>query len=106
MPDEKARDRIEFRPLDWVLTMLAAIVGWFEGPASGGDPDSEPQAEVRRTAVKRSDAKAYLFLTVLSFAASVTLTRFFLELTGYPQIGNEELHIAHVLWGGLLLAAP
>src|SRR3712207_6911057 len=23
--------------------------------------------------------------------------------TGYPQVGNSELHIAHVLWGGLLL---
>jgi hypothetical protein len=27
----------------------------------------------------------------------------FLELTGYPQLGDAELHIAHVLWGGLLL---
>jgi hypothetical protein len=24
-------------------------------------------------------------------------------VTGYPQIGNSTLHIAHVLWGGLLL---
>ena len=42
-------------------------------------------------------------LTMLSFAASVSLTRLFLELTGYPQLGDAELHIAHVLWGGLLL---
>jgi hypothetical protein len=40
---------------------------------------------------------------MLSFAASVSLTRLFLELTGYPQLGDSELHIAHVLWGGLLL---
>ncbi|UCC63208.1 MAG: hypothetical protein JSV36_21135, partial [Anaerolineae bacterium] len=26
-----------------------------------------------------------------------------LELTGYPQLGNSVLHIAHALWGGLLL---
>jgi hypothetical protein len=26
-------------------------------------------------------------------------------MTGYPQIGNGELHIAHVLWEGLLLFA-
>ncbi|MFQ5942530.1 MAG: hypothetical protein ACE5JF_03145 [Anaerolineales bacterium] len=45
----------------------------------------------------------YLVLTMLSFAASVSLTRLFLELTGYPQLGDAELHIAHVLWGGLLL---
>ncbi|MEO8394193.1 MAG: hypothetical protein ABI700_14480, partial [Chloroflexota bacterium] len=31
------------------------------------------------------------------------LTRVYLELTGFPQIGNGILHIAHVLWGGLLL---
>jgi hypothetical protein len=40
---------------------------------------------------------------LLGFAASVILIRLFLELTGYPQVGNSELHIAHVLWGGLLL---
>jgi hypothetical protein len=27
----------------------------------------------------------------------------FLELTGYPQLGGGDYHIAHVLWGGLLL---
>jgi hypothetical protein len=44
-----------------------------------------------------------LVITLLSFAASVILIRLFLELTGYPQLGNSELHIAHLLWGGLLL---
>jgi AcrR family transcriptional regulator len=53
--------------------------------------------------VKRHNASLYLLLTLLSFAASITLTRLFLELTGYPQIGNKELHIAHVLWGGIFL---
>ncbi len=42
-------------------------------------------------------------LTLLSFAATVTLTRLILYLTGYPQLGNVELHVAHVLWGGMLL---
>jgi hypothetical protein len=40
---------------------------------------------------------------ILSFAASVTLTRLFLSLTGNPQLGGGNIHIAHVLWGGLLL---
>jgi hypothetical protein len=39
----------------------------------------------------------------VSFAASVSLTRLILELTGYPQLGNESLHIAHVLFGGIIL---
>lgn len=53
--------------------------------------------------VPRRGAERYLQLTVLSFAASVTLTRLILELTGYPQLGNSTLHIAHVLYGGVIL---
>jgi len=56
-----------------------------------------------RKPVRRGGVERYLLLTLLSFAASVGLTRLFLEVTGYPQLGNSELHIAHVLWGGLLL---
>lgn len=44
-----------------------------------------------------------MLITLLSFGGTVILTRLFLELTGYPQIGNKELHIAHVVWGGLFL---
>ena len=47
-----------------------------------------------RKPVKRKDAEQYLVITLLSFAASVILIRLFLELTGYPQVGNSELHIA------------
>jgi hypothetical protein len=56
-----------------------------------------------RTAIRRQRAEEYLLITLLSFAASVAFTRLFLYLTGYPQIGGGTLHIAHVLWGGLLL---
>lgn len=56
-----------------------------------------------RTPVKRQGAEYYLLFTLLSFAASVILTRLFLGLAGYPQLGGGGLHIAHVLWGGLLL---
>ncbi len=56
-----------------------------------------------RRAVWRKSASRYILFSLLSFALSVSLTRLFLQLTGYPQIGSGELHIAHVLWGGLLL---
>ncbi len=56
-----------------------------------------------RTPVKREGAERYIFLSLVSFAASVIMTRTYLELAHYPQIGNGTLHIAHVLWGGLLL---
>ena len=53
--------------------------------------------------VKRAGAARYLRFSLLSFAATVILVRLFLAMTGYPQIGNGTLHIAHVLWGGMLL---
>jgi hypothetical protein len=54
-------------------------------------------------AVKRNNVDAYVLTSLVAFAATVIVTRAFLELTGYPQIGNDILHIAHALWGGLLL---
>jgi len=69
--------------------------------------DKSPLAGVRRvrSPVRRQRAERYLLLMLLAFAASVGLTRLFLELTGYPQLGGGGLHIAHVLWGGLILFA-
>ena len=53
--------------------------------------------------VRRESADHYLFVVFLGFAGSVSLTRLFLSLTNYPRIEGGELHIAHALWGGLLL---
>jgi hypothetical protein len=39
----------------------------------------------------------------VSFALTVIFTRVYLEATGFPQLGNSVLHIAHALWGGLAL---
>ena len=57
----------------------------------------------RRRLVRRLYAERYLLITMASFTLSISLLRLFLEITGYPQIGGGELHIAHVLWGGLIL---
>jgi len=56
-----------------------------------------------RKPIIRHKASLYLLYTLLSFAGSVSFTRLFLFLTGYPKIGGGSLHIAHVLWGGLFL---
>src|SRR5512142_371317 len=56
-----------------------------------------------RSPVKREGSERYILLSLISFAISVIVTRTFLQMTGYPQIGGATLHIAHVLWGGLLL---
>jgi hypothetical protein len=58
---------------------------------------------VLRRPVKREGSGQYMVFILVSFTLSVSLTRLFLSLSGYPQIGSGELHIAHVLWGGLLL---
>jgi hypothetical protein len=34
---------------------------------------------------------------------TILVVRLFLVITGYPQLGGEGLHIAHLLWGGLLM---
>jgi hypothetical protein len=58
-----------------------------------------------RRPVRREHAGTSVQLMLLSFAASVGATRLVLEVTGYPRLASGELHIAHVLWGGLLLFA-
>lgn len=58
-----------------------------------------------RRPVNREQAAYYLELMLLSFAASVGATRLVLEITGYPRLATGDLHIAHVLWGGLILFA-
>jgi hypothetical protein len=56
-----------------------------------------------RSAVRRERAENYILTSLVAFAVTVIATRVFLELSGYPQVGNDVLHIAHALWGGLLL---
>jgi len=63
------------------------------------------EKKAKRKLVYRIYSERYLLIMLVSFAFSVSALRFFLEITGYPQIGNAELHITHVLWGGLLLFA-
>jgi hypothetical protein len=41
---------------------------------------------------------------LVSAAAAIVILRVYLELTGYPKLGGNGLHIAHVLWGGLGMA--
>ena len=56
-----------------------------------------------RSAVRRLGAERYLRHTLIWFAVTVIGVRLALAATGYPKLGGGELHIAHVLWGGLFL---
>ncbi|MBD5787372.1 hypothetical protein IF650_14445 [Cellulosimicrobium terreum] len=58
-----------------------------------------------RLGVVRDPAAVRHVVTFLVVAvATVLLTRFFLAASGYPQVGGGDLHVAHVLWGGLGMA--
>lgn len=46
-----------------------------------------------------------MLISLATFALTVVVLRGVLKLTGYPAIGNDTVHIAHVLWGGLALFA-
>lgn len=48
-------------------------------------------------------ARDQLELFLLGAVSSLLLVRFYLHITGYPQIGSGGLHIAHMLWGGALM---
>lgn len=50
-------------------------------------------------------ARDNLELFLVSAISSLLLLRFYLYATGYPQVGGGTLHIAHMLYGGLLLLA-
>lgn len=58
-----------------------------------------------RRAILRQDASRNLLINLISFALAVSFTRLFLELSGYPSLSTGDLHIAHVLFGGMVLFA-
>ncbi|GIL25829.1 hypothetical protein [Actinocatenispora comari] len=53
--------------------------------------------------VRALDGGRNMRLMVLAGIVTVLVTRLYLAATGYPQIGGGSLHIAHALWGGLLM---
>ncbi len=58
-----------------------------------------------RLFVRNDRAAELLEAFFVSAVASLLLIRAFLYLTGYPEIGGNGLHIAHMLWGGLFMTA-
>jgi hypothetical protein len=58
-----------------------------------------------RRPARSFDLHQQLSTLLVCAVATVVFTRAFLAATGYPQVGGGSLHIAHVLYGGLLLTA-
>lgn len=53
--------------------------------------------------VRNTNAPELIEMFLVASAASVLGIRGFLAAAGYPQIGGNGLHIAHMLWGGLFM---
>lgn len=53
--------------------------------------------------IRNRQLNSLLELFLVASVSSVLVIRFALALSGYPQVGGRELHIAHLLWGGLFM---
>jgi hypothetical protein len=53
-----------------------------------------------REPVQREGAAHYVLISVVAFAVTVIVTRVFLALTGYPQLGTSTLHCTSPMWCG------
>ena len=58
----------------------------------------------RRGLPRELRATTYLIAFVVATVATVLVTRGVLAAAGFPQLSGSGLHVAHVLWGGLLMA--
>lgn len=58
---------------------------------------------VRDFFVRNLEANTYRENFLVSAVVTVFVIRIFLKLTDYPQLAAGDLHIAHVLWGGLFM---
>jgi hypothetical protein len=53
--------------------------------------------------MRNLDADEFFETFLIAAVAAILGIRGFLHLSGYPTVGGESLHIAHMLWGGLLM---
>ncbi|HSJ74128.1 MAG TPA: hypothetical protein VK904_07400 [Miltoncostaeaceae bacterium] len=54
-------------------------------------------------AIRNVDAGDLIEMMLVVAVATIIIIRIILELSGYPKLGGGGLHIAHVLYGGLLM---
>lgn len=79
--------------------------------APGTEPRPNPWEEaLRRSLASRKpllirslDADVHLEIFMVAAVAAILVIRFYLRVTGYPQLGSGSVHVAHMLWGGLLM---
>ncbi|HET8709323.1 MAG TPA: hypothetical protein VFL85_03500 [Candidatus Saccharimonadales bacterium] len=57
----------------------------------------------RKVFLRNVRARDQLDVFLVSAVSSLLLVRFYLHLAGYPQLGGGDFHIAHMLYGGILM---
>lgn len=62
-------------------------------------PRPRRRPRLARNAAGPAAAEAFVIIAI----ATILITRLYLHLTGYPQVGGGDLHIAHALWGGAMM---
>lgn len=60
--------------------------------------------EIPPLLIRDIDAGNFIENLLVSAVSSVLIVRVYLGLTGYPQVGGGGIHVAHVIWGGILMA--
>ncbi|MEU1965532.1 hypothetical protein ABZ541_12620 [Micromonospora sediminicola] len=54
-----------------------------------------------RRPLRDADGVRRFRLFLVAAVLTVAVTRLYLAATGFPQLGSGDLHVAHLLWGGL-----
>ena len=67
-------------------------------------PEWDGMLHHRKFSLRSTDVAARLDTFLVCAIAAVLGNRFFLVLTGYPQLGKGTLHISHAIWGALTIA--
>lgn len=93
------RERAAEHTADTPGTQNAPSVQGGQGNALPSDTERARE----RWLARDTDLGALSEIFFISGVVSLLLTRFYLVLTGFPQLGGAGLHIAHLLWGGLLM---
>jgi hypothetical protein len=72
---------------------------------SVGSVGGVPRVRVSLLLARGEDMTRLLDTLLVCGVATILIVRTELWLTNYPQLGGRGLHIAHLLWGGLLMLA-
>jgi hypothetical protein len=57
----------------------------------------------RKVFLRNVRARDQLDIFLISAVSSLLLVRFYLHVAGYPQLGGGDFHVAHMLYGGVLM---